>query len=186
MSALTGGKTGDPCLNSFKCNSVAGCCETVAYCEGKTLTLTNTCTLCPMKCSADSDCDEKSLCENYQCHTCPDVPCPATWLTVLRNKCTVCVPPNECNKAGDSLCGERTCVAGLSCLPNCNADPLCCFGNRCLEPQCTSVKELDCLVVGCPAGSFCKAGGAAKICKCQQDTGTFACNGNSSNTCNPY
>jgi len=186
MDSLYMGKTGDPCLEVFKCNESVECCSYVAYCDGKVLDVQRNCPVCPKKCSADSDCGAKELCENYQCRTCPTDPCPDTWSPVLRNGCPVCVPPNQCKEAGDPACGALSCVPGLSCLPGCKADPSCCFGNRCVEPKCTTLKEFDCLIVGCYAGSLCKVGGPARDCKCQPSTGSFGCTGNSYNTCVSY
>jgi hypothetical protein len=186
VSALSAGKTGDPCLEGFKCSTVVDCCESYAYCDGKLLTVQSSCTLCPVKCSADSDCGAKGLCENYQCRNCPAEPCPETWSAVLRNGCSFCVPKSQCNQAEDPVCGELRCVAGQSCLPGCNADPSCCFGNRCVDPNCFTLKGMDCLVAGCTAGSLCKVGGPAIECKCQPSTGTFACAGNSPNACYVY
>jgi len=186
-AALGQGKTGDPCLEVFKCTTTADCCETIASCDGSALNILNNCALCPTKCSADSDCGAKSLCENYQCRSCPSDPCPDTWATVLRNNCPVCVPPNKCKMAGDPVCGELICAPGLSCLPGCKDDPACCFGNQCVPRECPSLKAWDCLLVGCAAGSLCKVSGPASECKCYADSGTFVCpppNGNSNNnTC---
>jgi len=186
VGALAAGKNGDPCLEIFKCATSVDCCEILAYCDGKVLNLQTNCTLCPVKCSADSDCSTKELCENYQCRSCPTNPCPEAWRLVLRNDCPVCVPPSECEAAGDPICGQLSCVPGQSCLPGCNADPSCCFGNRCVAPGCSTLKGMDCLVAGCPAGSLCKVAGPATECKCQPSTGTFVCIGNSYNTCNVF
>ncbi|HKO49443.1 MAG TPA: hypothetical protein VJV79_17060, partial [Polyangiaceae bacterium] len=184
--ALSAGKTGDPCVGNFKCSVTIDCCSILAYCEGSALTAQSNCTLCPVKCSADSDCGAKELCENYQCRSCPTQPCPETWSAVLRNGCPVCVPPSQCKQTGDPVCGELSCIAGFSCLPGCKSDPSCCFGNRCVEASCSILKELDCVVVGCFPGSICKVDGAAVECKCQPSSGTFSCTGTRRNSCNAY
>ena len=183
VSSLASGKTGDRCMETFKCTATVDCCEIIAFCDGKALDIANNCSVCPMKCSADLDCGANALCENYQCRSCPTDPCPDTWSAVLRNGCSVCMPPNQCKIDGDPICGALSCVPGLSCWPGCKSDPACCFGNRCVDPNCASLEALDCLVVGCAAGSFCKVNGPANECKCEPSSGNFVCSGNSNNTC---
>jgi len=186
VAALSGGKTGDPCVGAFSCTGSVECCRTTANCKGEQLILETTCGLCTTACTSDSDCETGKLCENYQCRACPTEPCPKGWSTIFRNQCAFCVPPNECKDAGNSDCSPGlACLAGLTCLPGCKADPSCCFGNRCSDPQCSSATGEDCLVVGCSAGSFCKMAGAPSVCKCDPSGSGWICEGGSGNVCVP-
>jgi len=181
-AALSAGKTGDPCVSVFQCSATADCCQIIALCKGGALLKQGACDLCATSCSADSDCTVGQLCENYQCAACRKESCPSTWISLARNGCSVCVPPNVCKSDQDCPDGT-TCNAGLSCMPGCKADPSCCFGNQCASVACGALTALDCLVVGCSPGSSCKGGGEPPQCKCDTQAGQWVCSAPSKSVC---
>ena len=181
-AALSAGKTGDPCVSVFQCSATADCCQIIALCKGGALLMQGACDLCATSCSADSDCTVGQLCENYQCAACRKESCPSTWISLARNGCSVCVPPNVCKSDQDCPDGT-TCNAGLSCMPGCKADPSCCFGNQCASVACGALTALDCLVVGCSPGSSCKGGGELPQCKCDTQAGQWVCSAPSKSVC---
>jgi hypothetical protein len=182
VAALSAGKTGDACVAPFQCSAMADCCQINAYCKADTLVLESACDRCATSCSADSDCGPGALCENYQCLPCPADPCPASWLPVVRNGCSVCVPKSQC-KSDQDCSGGQICSAGFSCLPGCKNDPGCCFGNQCATAACGPPIGVDCLLVGCPPGSLCKAGTDAAACKCDPQLNQWTCSPKPSNLC---
>lgn len=186
VAALSSGKTGEACVSTFKCSATSGCCQIIGFCDGKTLTVQSDCGLCISICSADGDCGAGKLCENYECHECSKDACPDGWNNVIRNGCTVCVPPNQCKESSDPTCGsDQACVAGLSCLSGCKEDPTCCFGNRCAAAACGPPDNVDCLLVGCRPGTFCKVAGPAADCACDPKVGKWLCSTPPVNLCAP-
>ena len=187
VAALSAGKTGDPCVDSFKCTATSNCCQIVGYCQSGALSLQNTCDVCITTCTTDADCGAGRLCDNYECRDCPGDACPENWNTVIRNSCKVCVPPNQCkDKAGADCDAGQICVAGLSCLSGCKDDPACCFGNQCADAVCGPPEGVDCLSVGCAAGSFCKVAGPAVACACNVKIGKWSCATPPVNSCAPH
>ena len=185
IAALSLGKSGDPCVDTFKCTATTECCGVTGFCTGGELTIQNGCGLCTTACTTDADCGAGRLCDGYACRDCPSDACPDDWQVVIRNSCKVCVPPTECKEKGGCAVGE-ICVAGSSCLPNCKGDPACCFGNQCADAACGPPDGVDCLLVGCPPGSFCKVAGPAVECSCDVKTGKWSCASPPSNACVAY
>lgn len=185
VAALSQGKNGDACVGGFKCSANANCCEIAAVCEANQLALKSACDVCSVSCTGDADCGAGRLCEAYECRDCRAGACPASWLTVVRNGCSVCVPPSQCNSGkGASCAGEQICVAGLSCLPGCKGDPACCFGNQCAPASCATPPDAaDCLDVGCPAGMTCHVVAEAATCSCDAVIGKWSCEQPPLNSC---
>lgn len=184
VTALSQGKTGEPCVETLKCSASSGCCQIQAWCEGGQLQLANNCDACAASCTGDADCGPSRVCEAYQCRDCPKEACPLDWISVIRNGCSVCVPPSQCKATGDPRCAQgQACLAGLSCLPGCKGDPACCFGNQCAPASCASLEGLDCAVVGCPAGETCKVVGEPAACACDAKSGKWACDAQPINSC---
>ena len=172
--ALSAGKTGDPCVDDFRCSATTECCQIAVYCKGNVLTVQENCNLCPATCSTDSECSEGQLCENNQCIACPTDPCPTTWSPLLRNGCKVCVPISLCK--ADINCASGLISRGRSQLLTRLQDRSCCSGqNQCAPVGCGQPKPFDCLIVGCPAGSFCKAGADAVTCTCDPKSAQWSC-----------
>ncbi len=186
VEALSAGKDGEACLDTFKCTATADCCQILGVCTSGSFTLQKSCDLCIKTCTTDADCGSGKLCDNYECHDCPAQECPDTWSLIIRSDCKVCVPPNECKEASGAGCpvGD-VCIAGLTCLPSCKDDPACCFGNRCAPKECGPPKGVDCLLVGCPAGTSCKVAGPAANCACDPKLGTWSCTPDPQNQCAP-
>ena len=182
VAALSAGKTGDACTGAFSCSATFDCCVVNVGCKGELLYVQSACDQCTNPCTVDADCSAGDLCEAYQCVPCPSDPCPDTWNKVERNGCAVCVPKNQCTSDGE--CGaDQKCLSGASCLPGCKSDPGCCFGNRCVATICEPPKDSDCLIVGCPAGSTCKAASQAVDCSCEPKLGTWSCSDSIVNKC---
>ena len=186
LAAVGSGASGDPCSGNFKCSGSQDCCQTIAGCEGEKLVLNKNCDACVTSCSADSDCKKTGqICENYQCRDCPTLACPTGWTSVLRNDCVMCVPPRQCKADIECPSGE-TCFAGASCLPGCKEDPACCFGNQCGWAACGRPTNLDCTIVGCAPGTFCKAAGPPGECKCDPSGGKWICSTPAVSSCFAY
>jgi hypothetical protein len=127
-------------------------------------------------CNADQDCVSTTWCADRTCTPCPpSTRCRARFSAVTRNGCTWCAPPNECLK--DSECGEQMlCYAGAQCAPGCDpADPACCFGNLCGDPNCGPPTDLDCSVVGCSDGGMCVGTAKVEDCECDEETQKWLC-----------
>ena len=182
VAALSAGKIGDACSGAFSCSATFDCCQVGVTCKAEQLYVQNACDQCATSCTVDADCAAGQLCEAYQCVVCPSDPCPDSWNTVDRNGCAVCVPKNQCKE--DLDCGaDQKCLPGASCLSGCKSDPACCFGNQCVPTICEPPKEADCVVVGCAAGSACKATSPAVECSCDAKLGTWSCTGTIVNSC---
>ena len=186
VEALSAGTDGDPCADDFKCTATTDCCQIIGYCAGKTLSIQRTCNLCIKTCTTDADCGSGKLCDNYECHDCSSEACPDTWSTIIRSDCKVCVPPNECKDAAGTGCPDNeVCIAGLTCLSGCKGDPACCYGNRCAAKECSPPNNVDCLLVGCAAGTSCKVAGPAADCACDPKLGKWSCTPTPLNLCAP-
>lgn len=186
LTAVASGASGDPCSGDFKCSGSQDCCQTIAACTGEKLLVQKNCDACVTSCSADSDCKKTGqICENYECRECPQLGCPTGWSSILRNDCVVCVPPSQC-KADVDCPGEETCFAGASCLPGCKEDPACCFGNLCGMPACGRPTNLDCTIIGCAPGTFCKAAEPPGECKCDTGFGKWICSTSTVSSCFAY
>ncbi len=182
VAALSNGKNGDACVAPLKCSAFFDCLQLDAACNEGALLIGMTDGVCSTSCSADSDCKAGQICEAYECQNCPSDVCWLGWSSIVRNACTVCVPPSQCKS--DKECGDSSaCFAGLSCLPGCKGDPLCCFGNQCALSECGSPPLDDCLKSGCVPGTFCAVTGEAQSCKCDPSAGKWLCSAESVNQC---
>lgn len=193
FEALARGKDGDSCKGIFSCSTVARppttCCHSQATC-GPSGTLTLIGEICDdCTCTVDANCPSQFWCTDGKCRRCVQPPpgayCARGLIPYPRNGCTWCVLPNECGMGPPGVppptCSpDEECYAGRTCLPACQNDPGCCFGNICERPGCGGTQEVDCSIVGCPDGLMCAAN-FVQECDCLG--GRWSCASPRKNTC---
>lgn len=151
------------CVVPDPTDPMPSCCQTLASCDGGTLSLDRYCEPGCTACLDDTGCPAgRELCDGNRCTACPDPtacpPCPAGLAPLVRNGCTTCTcaPPSQCdpNTMQCSATGEE-CYPGMVCTPGCTpSDPSCC-ANVCAAPGCPSPAPLGCDTTCDPTTMMC-------------------------------
>lgn len=153
------------------------CCQTLATCDGGSLSLNRYCEPGCTPCADDRQCAPgMQVCDGSQCVACPDVgmcpPCPSGLEPLVRNGCATCTcaPASQCD-VDPTQCQGAQCYPGMVCAPGCAPGDASCCANVCAAPGCPIPAPLGC-DTACPPNEMCTTC-VTGACACQM--GQWVC-----------